>query len=118
MKEFMLVFRNAGMNGGVKAPQPSQAEIQANEKQWADWMGSIAAQGKFVGGTRPGPTGKTVKAGNIITDGPYAEVKEILVGTIIVKAKSMDEAVEFAKGCPVLLSGGTVEVRDVLPATM
>ena len=118
MKEFMLVFRNAGVNGGVKTPQSSQAEIQANEKQWADWMGSIAAQGKFVGGTRPGPTGKTVKAGNIITDGPYAEVKEILLGTIIVKAKSMDEAVEFAKGCPVLLSGGTVEVRDIIPATM
>jgi hypothetical protein len=118
MKEFLLIFRNDGMNGGINARKPTQEQIEANEKQWGDWMGGIAAKGKFVGGLRPGSEGKTVKSGNVITDGPYAEVKEILVGTAIVKADSIDGAVEFAKGCPVLMSGGNVEVRDLIPSTM
>jgi len=111
----MLVFRNAGMNGGIKDFKPTKEQIQANEKQWADWIAGIAARGKLVGGTRPGSEGKTIRPGNVVTDGPYAEVKEILVGYIGVKAESMDEAVEFAKSCPVLLSGGNVEVRNVVP---
>ncbi len=93
MKEFLMVFRSAGM--GDFKPTPEQ--IQATEKQWADWFGTFAA--KYAGGSRPGPEGKTVSAGNVVTDGPYAEIKEILMGTTIVKADSIDEVVEIAKSC-------------------
>ncbi len=110
MKEFMMVFRSAGM-GNFK---PTPEQTQAVEKQWGDWMGSIAAQGKYTGGTRPAPEGKTVSAGNVVTDGPYAEIKEILMGVTLIKADSIDEAVEIAKGCPILLVGGNVEVRPVI----
>jgi len=106
----MLIFRNAGM--GDFKPTPEQ--IKQVEKEWSDWMGSIAAQGKYAGGYRPGDEGKTLKPGNVITDGPYAEVKEILLGVILVKAGSINEAVEIAKGCPVLMVGGSVEVRSTL----
>ena len=51
----------------------------------------------------------------MITDGPYAEVKEILGGFINVKAASLDDAFEMAHGCPILLLGGYVEVRPVIP---
>jgi hypothetical protein len=110
MEEFILIFRGPVM-GDVK---PTQEQINAVESQWADWMGSIAARGRYVGGTRPGQEGKTVMPGNVITDGPYAEVKEILMGLITVKAESMDEALEFAKGCPILFVGGNVEVRTTI----
>ena len=110
MKEFMMVFRNTGM--GDFKPTPEQ--IKAVEKQWADWFGSIAAQGKYTGGSRPGPEGKTIKAGNVVTDGPYTEVKEILMGVTLINAESLEDAVEIAKGCPILLVGGNVEVRPVI----
>ena len=110
MKEFLLVFRAEGM-GDFK---PSAEQIEASEKEWNNWFGSIAAQGKLGGGHRPGPEGKTIFPGNVITDGPYAEVKEILMGTTVVKTETFDEAVELAKGCPILKVGGTVEVRTII----
>jgi hypothetical protein len=48
----------------------------------------------------------------MVTNGPFGEIKETLGGYVIVKADSIAEAVEFAKGSPVLQGeGNTVEVR-------
>jgi hypothetical protein len=57
---------------------------------------------------------KTVKPDNIITDGPYTEIKEFISGYIIVRAESIDEAVEMAKRNPIFKIGGNIEVREVL----
>ncbi|HEY2580475.1 MAG TPA: YciI family protein [Mucilaginibacter sp.] len=54
--------------------------------------------------------------GNVVTDGPYAEIKEILMGVSVLKVATIDEAVEIAKGCPILKFGGNVEVRPVIMA--
>jgi hypothetical protein len=111
MTEFMMIFRNE-----YKAlPAPTPEELQASIKQWQDWMGGIAAQGKFVGTNRLGSEGKTVKSANVIVDGPYAEVKEMVGGYLIVKALNLDEAVTLAEGCPIFATGGHVEVRNVIP---
>ncbi len=109
MKEFMMIFRNDRSN-----TKPSPEQMQAMVKQWQDWIGGIAAQGKFVATNALGFQGKTIQSDNTITDGPYAEVKEIVGGYIIVKADNLDEAVQLADGCPTLASGGKVEVRDVM----
>ena len=109
MKEFMMIFRN-----DKDRPMPSPEQMQAAIKQWQDWIGGIAAQGKFVATNALGFQGKTVHADRTITDGPYAELKEIVGGYIIVKAKDMDEAVQLSDGCPTLTIGGKVEVRDVM----
>lgn len=61
---------------------------------------------------------KVLKPNNVITDGPYAEVKEIVGGALIVKADSFDEAMKMAAGCPIFNIGGNVEVRNVIPMTM
>jgi hypothetical protein len=51
---------------------------------------------------------------NIVTNGPFGDIKETIGGYIIVRAESVDEAVEFAKGCPVLQGeGNSVEVRKI-----
>ena len=51
---------------------------------------------------------------NVVTNGPFGDIKETIGGFITVKADSVDEAVEFAKGCPVLQGeGNTVEVRKI-----
>lgn len=106
----MMIFRN-DYNPSFK---PSPEQMQASIKQWQDWIGGIAAQGKFLSTNRLGFEGKTLKPNNVITDGPYAEVKEIVGGYILVKATNIDEAMKLAEGCPILNIGGHVEVRNVL----
>ncbi|MGH1366834.1 MAG: YciI family protein [Calditrichia bacterium] len=110
MNEFMMLFRSSGYGDY----QPSPEEIQATIKKWQDWIGGIAAQGKFSSTNQLGQEGKTLKPGNVVTDGPYAEVKELIGGYVIVKADSLDEALELAKGCPILEVGGNVEVRNIM----
>jgi hypothetical protein len=92
----------------------SAEEMQALTKRWMDWIGGIAAQNKLTDrGNRLFPAGKVLKPGNVITDGPYAEIKESISGYSIVKAGSLEEAVEIAKGCPAQTVGGNVEVREI-----
>ena len=92
----------------------SPEEMQAVTKRWMDWIGGIAAQNKLADrGNRLDPNGKVVRPGNVITDGPYTEIKETLGGYSLVRVDSIDEAIEIAKGCPILSFGGNVEVREI-----
>jgi len=110
MDEFILIFRH---EDGSKIASPEQMQIWM--KQTMDWIGGIAAQNKFVAGNGlPFDTAKVVHHNNVVTNGPFGEIKETIGGYIIVKADSMEEAVEFAKGSPVLQGdGNTVEVRRI-----
>lgn len=111
MKDFLFIYR---MNyEGVQQRTPEQA--QAMMQRWMDWMSTIAAKDQLIDrGNRLQPSGKIVKGEGIITDGPYTEIKEAIGGYSLVKAGSYEEAVELAKGCPVLAVGGNVEVREIL----
>lgn len=113
MDEFILIFRH---EDGMKVASPEQ--IQEWMKQTMDWIGSIAAQNKFSGGNGlPFADARVVMTKGpqkIVTNGPFGDIKETIGGYIIVKAESVDEAVEFAKGCPVLQGdGNSVEVRMI-----
>jgi hypothetical protein len=110
MDEFILIFRHQDGNS-VASPE----QIQIWMKQTMDWIGGIAAQNKFSAGNGlPFTDAKVVGHNNVVTNGPFGEIKETIGGYIIVKADSVDEAVEFAKGCPVLQGeGNTVEVRKI-----
>ncbi len=113
MEEFALIMRH---EDGKKVASPEQ--IQAWMKQTMDWIGGIAAQNKFVGGTGlPFDDARVVtnkNSKNVVTNGPFGEIKETIGGFITVKADSVEEAVEFAKGCPVLQGeGNSVEVRKI-----
>lgn len=112
MNEFMLIFRYEHV---PSAAQPTAEEIQAVMQKWQDWMGGIAAQGKFKHTDQLGYEGRTIGADQVVTDGPYAEVKEIIGGYVIVKTDTLDEACELVAGCPILEQGGKVEVRNILP---
>ena len=106
----MLIFRHMD---GKKVASPEQIEVWM--KQTRDWMGGIAAQNKLVGGNGlPFEDAKIVWPKNVVTNGPFGEIKETIGGYLIVKADSVDEAVEFAKGSPVLQGeGNSVEVRKI-----
>ena len=110
MKDFLFVFRSETSPRTNASPE----QLQANMKLWMDWIGGIAAQNKLIDrGNRLETGGKVVKPGNLITDGPYIETKEMIGGYTLVKADSIDEATEMAKGCPILTFGGNVEVREI-----
>src|SRR4051812_23453184 len=110
MEEFVLIMRH---EDGKKVASPEQ--IQAWMKQTMDWIGSIAAQNKFVSGTGLlFDDARVVRSQNVVTNGPFGDIKETIGGYIIVKATSVDEAVSFAKGCPVLQGeGNSLEVRKI-----
>lgn len=110
MKEFALIFRLKDISDFKPSPEQMQERM--------NWLGSIAAQNKLVdkGNTLlPAPgSAKTVQPDNIVTDGPYTEIKEFISGYIVVKTETIDEAVEMAKSNPIFKIGGSIEVREVL----
>lgn len=110
MNEFMMLFRHVP-NPGY---QPSPEDIQATITKWQDWIGNIAAKGQFSSTNKLGFEGKTLRPDGTLTDGPYAELKEIVGGYVIVKANTLDEAVALANGCPILTFGGHVEIRNIM----
>jgi hypothetical protein len=113
MDEFMLIFRH---EDGNQLASPEQMQVWM--KQTMDWIGGIAAQNKFSGGNGlPFEDARVVRSNNVVTNGPFGEIKETIGGYIIVKANSVDEAIEFAKGSPVLQGeGNSVEVRKIAKA--
>lgn len=113
MNEYALIFRH---EDGNKVASPEQIQIWM--KQTMDWIGGIAAQNKFVSGTGllfdDAKVVRKQNSKNVVTNGPFGEIKETIGGLVIVKANSAEEATEFAKGCPVLQGeGNSVEVRKI-----
>ena len=113
MNEYLLIMRH---EDGSKIASPEQMEIWM--KQTMDWIGGIAAQNKFVSGTGlPFDSAKVITTKNakaVVTNGPFGDIKETIGGFIVVKADSIEEAVDLAKGCPVLQGeGNSMEVRKI-----
>jgi hypothetical protein len=113
MDEYALIMRHPD---GSRIASPEQ--MQAWMKQTMDWIGGIAARNQFVSGTGLLFDNAGVVSRNgeklMVTNGPFGDIKETIGGLIVVKAASLEEALEFAKGCPVLQGdGNSVEVRRI-----
>ena len=111
MDEFVLIMRH---EDGRKVASPEQMQIWM--KQTMDWLGSIAAQNKLVnqGNGLSFEDSRVVRHNNVVTNGPFGDIKETIGGYVIVRAESVEEAVKFAKGCPVLQGeGNSMEVRKI-----
>ena len=110
MNEFLLVFR-----GDYKSmPKASPEELQQTTQKWMNWVAGIAAQNKLTDrGNRLQPTGKVMGKDGIISDGPYTELKESIMGYTLIHAHSLEEATALCAGCPILSFGGSVEIREI-----
>jgi hypothetical protein len=98
--------------------QYSPEQLQNMTREYIDWVGSLIQQGKYQGGQKLKREIRTLRAdnGQIVMDGPYTEVKELVGGFFQIEAANAEEAVEIAKGCPVFRHGtGTLEVREIDP---
>ena len=115
MKSYTLLFR-----GGLDFTTASPEEMQGVMMKWKTWMDGLAADGRMLpGGQRLTPghgAGAVVKGKDLITDGPFAEGKEVVTGFIAIKAESLEEAAAIAKDCPIYEHEGSTEVREI--ATM
>ncbi|HEV8426923.1 MAG TPA: YciI family protein [Pyrinomonadaceae bacterium] len=112
----------------IKASAESEAGVMPSEKMLAD-MGKFNEELVNAGimlegeGLHPTSKAKRVKfsSGNrIVTDGPFAETRELIAGFWIWKVKSIDEAVEWVKRIPFddqeVKSDTEVEIRPIFEA--
>ncbi len=108
----------AGEGGATEAPEISPP--------WVEYTNWLLEEGIHEAGERlatsSSATTVRVRDGNrLITDGPYAETKEVLGGYYIIECEDLDKALEAAARCPAVMFGGSVEVRPIigmpLPAT-
>ena len=85
-------------------------------KQFSAWFERMSEQGKLKDGHQLGSEGKVIFGRKSVMDGPFAESKEGVAGYWFIQAATLEEAVEIAKGDPLLDYGHTVEIRPILPS--
>lgn len=104
-QQFLLLFR-----GG----DPARAGFSPHTamKQWGDWVASLKHSGRFVHGEPlQGPQGCVLAGEGRVTRGSVGGDEERVNGYLAVRAPDLDAAQTLAQDCPVLLHGGTVEIR-------
>ena len=110
MAKFLFVYRSGKDSRDTMTPEEMQQILQ----KWHTWIAEGLRSGWMLdAGDGLKKEGRVVNAKKVVTDGPFVEAKEIVGGFSIIQAASLDAAAELAKGCPVFLRGGTVEVRPL-----
>jgi hypothetical protein len=108
--EYLVICRGARLDESL-SPEGKQDAM----KRFYAWFERLADEGKMKNGHQLGPEGKVISGRKGVTDGPFAESKEGIAGYWFVQAASLEEAVEIAKGDPLLDFGHTIEIRPILP---
>src|SRR5947199_8727678 len=104
MANFVLLYSGGSM------PE-SEAQQAAVMQAWGAWFGGFGSA--LVDGGNPfTPRAKSIASNGSVSDGP---VGTMATGYSIIKADSLDAAVEMAKGCPVLQGGGQITVYETFP---
>ena len=115
MAKFLFVYRNSADSYKTMTPEVMQEMMQ----KWNDWITDGIRQGWMIdAGDGLKPEGRVVKSKKVVTDGPFTEAKELVGGFSIVQTETLDQAAELAKGCPIFLRGGSVEIRQLQGFTM
>jgi hypothetical protein len=113
MSQFVYLFRAspAEQREVMGTPERAQRSMQA----WLSWIRELEAKGHLKDPGQPLDTAGRVVRGNKkeVTDGPYIEAKDLVLGFIVVEARDLAQATELAKGCPMLAGDGSVEIRPV-----
>ncbi len=108
LSEFLVISK--GHWDEDKSPEEIQAAIDAFYK----WHDVLVAQGKMISGQRLQPA-KMVVSKHGITDGPFAETKEVIGGYWHFLANSLEEAAALAAQNPCLACGLSLEIRPIEP---
>ena len=110
MRFMMIVKGNADSEAGVMPPPEVLEEMTRFNEQ-------LVKAGIMLAGEGLHPTSKGFKVAydgpskRTVTDGPFAEAKEVLAGYWIIETKTREEAIEWAKRVP--FQEGELEVRQI-----
>jgi len=114
MSDFVFLFRStaAEQHEAMGTPERAQRSMQA----WVAWIGELETKGQLKNPGQPlERSGKVVRGKEkAVTDGPFAEAKDLVLGFIVVEAKDLEQAVTLAQACPIVIGGGSVEIRPVM----
>ena len=113
MSEFVYLYR-----GGEAGRSPERAQQQM--QKWIAWFKDLGAKGHVKDQGQPlERTGKLVRGKQkTVTDGPFAEAKDVIGGYTLIEARDLEQAVELSKTCPIFDVEGSVEVRPVMKINM
>ena len=114
MPKFMIVIYENELTRGNATPEERAAAVE----KYSAWAKSLREKGVFLGSERLTPQGRVLKPngkGIRVTDGPYAESKEVFGGYWAIDVANIDEAVECCRNSPHFEYGGTIEIREVGP---
>ncbi|HUP16003.1 MAG TPA: hypothetical protein VM848_08140 [Acidimicrobiia bacterium] len=100
MANYLLLYHGGG------APEGAEAQAQVMD-DWTKWFGSLGAA--VVDGGNPTGVAKTVSSDGSVSDGGGSNP---VTGYSVITADNLDAAVEMAKGCPHVTSGGSIEVAE------
>jgi hypothetical protein len=110
MSKFMFVYRRPAEAGDQASPEDMQKVME----KWQSWIREGMQKGWLLDrGNGLTQEGCIVDARKVVLDGPFVESKEVVGGYSVVQADTISAAAEIAKGCPILLTGGNVEVRGL-----
>ena len=115
MSDFILLLHRPAGPPPTLPPQQAAAVT----KEYFDWGDRLRSEGRLKGGEKlTFDAGRVMRsaAGRImVTDGPYAESKELLGGFFLITAGDYKEACHIAESCPHFKYGGAIEVRQIDP---
>lgn len=113
MNDFLYLYR--GGQWSNRTPEQMQTTMQ----KWMAWMKELGDKGHIKDMGHPlEQQGKVVKAHKSVTDGPFAEAKDLIGGYTLVQARDLAHAAELTSGCPIFENGGFVEVRPIMKTGM
>ncbi|MGH8289639.1 MAG: YciI family protein [Steroidobacteraceae bacterium] len=115
MKVMVLVKATADSEAGVMPTEPLLADMGRFNESLIDADVMLVAEG-----LKPSRYGKRVRfsgRSRTVTDGPFAETKELVAGFWLWEVKSIEEAVEWVRRCPnPMLTDSDIEIRPLFAA--
>jgi hypothetical protein len=108
-QKYLCMYR-----GAPSQNKPSPAQMQEMFAAFNKWKEQFKGNILDMGGQLK-PTGKVVTTSGV-TDGPFAEAKEIVGGFMIIAADDYEGAVAVVKAMPMMGPGASVEIREMAPS--
>ncbi|HZE95541.1 MAG TPA: YciI family protein [Planctomycetota bacterium] len=110
MADYLFIIRG----GDAAKAKLSPEQLQQHMQRWMTWIDQMSQKGIFKAGEPLDEKGKTIRGKKqVLTDGPYAESKDLVGGYLIIQAASLAKATEIARDCPCYDLDGSCEIREI-----